>query len=291
MDVDEDPPGHSRVSENRPNDASSVPSNEEPSNDARAPSAASLDNKNDDDAGVALTWTGDGWHAVLSRRRKKNHKQSQKEPEKELEKINENSAANPPVDVALDSQVKREFQRRKRRVPTPLPKEDIKGILRPHKGLTVKNLFGSELSMSVIEACRNSFGGESFLLRVHPRSNIIILSTPHEQVAGRLREINQLKFRGRIHPFNAYVADPEHVLRGIVHGLPPGTTQADLMANLRIRTQGVKIESARMLGSSKGDLLSIQAYRTGLQDLSINLTPNRCVPDYERQRVLQVWDV
>ncbi|KAH8042462.1 hypothetical protein HPB51_023472 [Rhipicephalus microplus] len=157
---------------------------------------------------------------------------------------------------ARDSQVKRNFQRRKRRGPTPLPKEDIKVILRPHKGLKVKNLFGSELSMAVIEACRNSFGGESFLLRVHPGSNIIILSTPHEQVAGRLREINQLKIRGRIHPFNAYVADPEDVLRGIVHGLPPGTTQADLMANLRIRTQGVKIERARMLGSSKSAILT-----------------------------------
>ncbi|KAH8019480.1 hypothetical protein HPB51_019773 [Rhipicephalus microplus] len=138
---------------------------------------------------------------------------------------------------------------KKRRGPTPLPKEDIKVIPRPHKGLTVKNIFGLELSIAVIKACRNSFGGESFLLRVHPGSNIIILSTPHEQVPGRLREINQLKIRGRIHPFNAYVADPEDVLRGIVHGLPPGTTQVDLMANLRIRTQGVKIERARMLGS------------------------------------------
>ncbi|KAH7932292.1 hypothetical protein HPB51_029378 [Rhipicephalus microplus] len=150
MDVDEDPPGASMVSENQPNDASSVPSNEEPSNDARAPSAASLDNKNDDDAGVALTCTGDGWHTILSRRRKKNHKQSQKEPEKGLEKKNDKSAAHPPVDAALDSQVKREFQRRKCRGPTPLPKEDTKVILRPHKGLTVKKsvwigaLYGSD---------------------------------------------------------------------------------------------------------------------------------------------------
>ncbi|KAH8021659.1 hypothetical protein HPB51_016055 [Rhipicephalus microplus] len=75
-------------------------------------------------------------------------------------------------------------------------------------------------------------------------------------MADRLREINQLKIRGRIHPFNAYVADPEDVLRGIVHGLPPGTTQADLMANLRIRTQGVKIERARMLGSSKSAIIT-----------------------------------
>ncbi|KAH8023750.1 hypothetical protein HPB51_016489 [Rhipicephalus microplus] len=187
---------------------------------------------------------------------KKNLQKSQEEPEKGLEKKNEKSAGHPLADAARDSQVKRDFQRRKRRGPTPFPKEDIKVILRPHKGLTVKNLFGSELSMAVIEACQNSFGGESFLLRAHPGSNIIILSTPHEQLAGRLREINQLKIRGRIHPFNAYVADPEHVLRGIVHGLPPGTTQADLMANLRIRTQGVKIERARMLGSSKSAIIT-----------------------------------
>ncbi|KAH7950563.1 hypothetical protein HPB51_028404 [Rhipicephalus microplus] len=280
MDVDENPPGESLVSENQPNDASSVPSNEEPSNDARAPSAASLDNKNDDDAGLDLTWTGDGWHTVLSRRIKKNHKQSQKKPEKGLENKNEKSAAHPPVDAALDSHVKLELQRRKRRGPTPLPKEDMKVILRLHKGLTVKNLFGSELSMVVIEACRNSFGGESFLLRVHPGSNIIILSTPHEQMAGRLREINQLKIRGRIHPFNAYVADPEDVLRGIVHGLPPGTTQAGLMANLRIRTQGVKIERARMPGSSKsaiitftGDVLPSCVYFMGAEAICYPYKP------------------
>ncbi|KAH8029796.1 hypothetical protein HPB51_004801 [Rhipicephalus microplus] len=193
MNVDEDPPGASLVSENQPNDASSVPSNEEPSNDARAPSDASLDNKNDDDASLALNWTGDSWHTVLSRRRKQNHKQSQKEPEKRLEKKNGKSAGHPPVETARDSQVKRDFQRRKRRGPTPLTKEDMKVILRSHKGLTTKNLFGLELSMAVIEAFRNSFGGESFLLRVHHGSNVIILFTPHEQVAGRLREINQLK--------------------------------------------------------------------------------------------------
>ncbi|KAH8034126.1 hypothetical protein HPB51_020475 [Rhipicephalus microplus] len=244
MDVNEDPPGASLVSENQPNDTSSFSSNEEPSNDARAPSAASLDNKNDDDAGLALTWTGDGWHTVLSRRRNKNHKQSQKE----LEKKNEKSAGHLLVDAARDSQVKRNSQRRKRRGPTLLPKEDIKVILRPHKGLTVRILFGSELSVAVIEACRNSFGGESFSLRIHPESNILILSMPHKQVAGKLREINQLKIRGRIHPFHAYVADPEDVLRGTVYGLPPGTTQADLMADLRIRTQEGKLERARMLG-------------------------------------------
>ncbi|KAH8030132.1 hypothetical protein HPB51_006564 [Rhipicephalus microplus] len=175
--------------------------------------------------------------------KKNNHKQSQKEPEKRLEKKNEKLAGHPSVDAARDSQVRRDFQRRKRRGLRPLPKKDIKVILRLHKGFTVKSLFGLELSMAVIEACRKSFEGENFLLRVHAGSNIIILSTLHKQVAGRLREISQLKIRGQIHLFNAYVANPEDVLRDIVHGLLPRTTQADLMANLQIWRQGVKIVS------------------------------------------------
>ncbi|KAH7972943.1 hypothetical protein HPB52_019181 [Rhipicephalus sanguineus] len=288
MEVDEELPGPSRESENHPNDASSVSQEVESSNEARASSDASLDNEKDDDEGLSRTWTEDGWHTVLSRRRKKNSKKTQKEPEKGMEKKNEEPPANPP-----------ETPR-----PTASPEGRHKIILRPHKGLTVKNLLGSALSMAVTEACRNTFGGDSFLLRVHPGSNIVIMSAPREEVAGMLREISQLKIRGQIHSFNACVADPEDVLRGIVHGLPPGTTQADLMANLRIRTQGVNTERARMLGSSKsaiitftgnvlprGYLSPIQAYRTSLQDLSVYWTPNRCVPDPKRQRLLQVWDI
>ncbi|KAL1467724.1 hypothetical protein MTO96_041976 [Rhipicephalus appendiculatus] len=89
------------------------------------------------------------------------------------------------------------------------------------------------------------------MLRVYQGSNIIILSTPHEHVAKELREITHMTVRGRVHSLNSYVADPEDILRGIVHGIPPGTSQAELMANLRVRTQGVKIERARMLGSTK----------------------------------------
>ncbi|KAH7938165.1 hypothetical protein HPB49_021082 [Dermacentor silvarum] len=144
----------------------------------------------------------------------------------------------------------------KRRGPPPLPKEDIKIILRPHRGLLVKNILGLELSRAVIDACQQSFNGNDFLLRIHPGSNIVILSTPSEDVASRLREMSQLNIRGTTHSFNAYVADPEGVLRGIVHGIPAGTSQAELMENLRVRTQGVKIERARMLGSSKTAIIT-----------------------------------
>ncbi|KAL1479509.1 hypothetical protein MTO96_051782 [Rhipicephalus appendiculatus] len=138
MEVDEVPPGPSRASENHENDASSVSPKVGSSNEARASSDASLDTEKDGDAGLSRTWTEDGWHTVLSRRRKKNSKKSQKETDKGLEKNNEEPPGIPPVDAAGECQAKRDFQRRKRRGPTPLPKEDIKVIPRPHKGLTVK---------------------------------------------------------------------------------------------------------------------------------------------------------
>ncbi|KAH8039784.1 hypothetical protein HPB51_008716 [Rhipicephalus microplus] len=91
---------------------------------------------------------------------------------------------------------------------------------------------------AVIDACQRTFNGNDFLLRVHPGSYIAMLSTPSVEVASRLRGISQLKFRGRIHAFNAYVADPEGVLRGIVHGIPAGTSQDDLMENLVFGLKG-----------------------------------------------------
>ncbi|KAH7964135.1 hypothetical protein HPB51_027627 [Rhipicephalus microplus] len=154
------------------------------------------------------------------------------------------TAKSSAISSAENAEDRRPFQGRHKGYP-----ETAQG---PHseKSIWIRALYGSDRGLP------EQLWRRKFLLRVHPGSNIIILSTPHEQVAGRLREINQLKIRGRIHPFNAYVADPEDVLRGIVHGLPPGTTQADLMANLRIRTQGVKIERARMLGSSKSAIIT-----------------------------------
>ncbi|KAH6919581.1 hypothetical protein HPB50_029430 [Hyalomma asiaticum] len=121
-------------------------------------------------------------------------------------------------------------------------REDIKVVLRPRKGLVVEDLLGYEIPAAVIDACHRHFDGNSFMLRVHPGSNIIIVSTPHEHGPSTL-----------VHSF---VADPEDVLRGVVHGIPPGTSQADLMANLHVRTQGMTTERARMLGSTKTAIIT-----------------------------------
>ncbi|KAH7978503.1 hypothetical protein HPB49_005745 [Dermacentor silvarum] len=65
-----------------------------------------------------------------------------------------------------------------------------------------------------------------------------------------------MELRGKQHPFNVYVADPDDSYKGVVHGFPAHTESADLHQHLRVRTQGVTIERARMLGSSNTALLT-----------------------------------
>ncbi|KAH7978641.1 hypothetical protein HPB49_006257 [Dermacentor silvarum] len=98
--------------------------------------------------------------------------------------------------------------------------------------------------------------GEDFILRIREGTNIIIVSTPSLEVADVIRRITCMELRGKQHPFNVYVADPDDSYKGVVHGFPAHTESADLQQHLRVRTQGVTIERARMLGSSNTALLT-----------------------------------
>ncbi|KAH6947430.1 hypothetical protein HPB50_018917 [Hyalomma asiaticum] len=172
-------------------------------------------------------WTEDCWQTVLSRRQKKSPVKEQRTASQAAD-CNNSSSSQPKQ----GSQVKHGRRPRRRRSLLPLPRENIKVVLRPHKGLVFKDLLGYEIPAAVIDTCHRHFDGISFMLRVRPGSNITIVSTRHVHVAKDLRELNHLTIRGRMHSFNSYVVNPEDVLRGVVHGIPPGTSQADLMANL-----------------------------------------------------------
>ncbi|KAH7938963.1 hypothetical protein HPB52_002960 [Rhipicephalus sanguineus] len=89
------------------------------------------------------------------------------------------------------------------------------------------------------------------MLRIKPGSNILIVSTPDQEVAELVRKITSIKVNGRPHAVNAYVATGDGAARGVIHGLRPHTLSDTLKANLRIRTQNVEIIHARMLGDSK----------------------------------------
>lgn len=140
----------------------------------------------------------------------------------------------------------------RRKLP-PLPKSDIKVIIRPKKGLLVSNYNNHDIARSIVAACGDPHKCKDgdILTRLRHGSNIIIVSTPSEQAADAIRKLDKINLQGQMHEVNAYVAAPEGVSKGVIHGVDRGTTSEELLAHLRVRTQGVKILHARMLGQTK----------------------------------------
>lgn len=184
----------------------------------------------DDDAHLSPTMTSkadddDGWRTVLTLRQRKIQARERQQA----------SRSGP----STNKQPQGFFFHRKpkhRKLP-PLPKDDFKVVIRPHQGLPIRTLTSPLLAQAVISACGNKIQGEQFMLRIKPGSNIIILSTPDQNVAELVRKITSITVNGRPHAVNAYVATGDGAVRGVIHGLPPHTPSDTLKGNLRIRTQ------------------------------------------------------
>ncbi|KAH7942125.1 hypothetical protein HPB49_020777 [Dermacentor silvarum] len=142
---------------------------------------------------------------------------------------------------------------RRRTRAAPLPRNDIKIIMRPKPGLIVKELKTYEVARAIERASGDpeTCKSDKFLLRLRNGSNIIIASTPHEQVAEKILKIKTLNLNGTKHLINTYITTPEGYLKGVIHGLERETPEDELLSNLRVRTQGVTIVQARMLGKSE----------------------------------------
>lgn len=149
--------------------------------------------------------------------------------------------------------------RPRRRAP-PLPRTDMKIIIRPAPGLILRKLQTHQVARAIVQATGGAptCKGDDFITRLRPGSNIIIVSTPHEGTAATLMKITSLTFHGRSHPVKVYLSTPEDLLKGVVHGIDVGTSEEELMANLRVRTHGVRIVRARMLGQSQTALLHFE---------------------------------
>lgn len=182
----------------------------------------------------------EGWQTVLTLRQKrlqaKERLQAKRNEPSQREQNNSSS--------------NRRRRARRNKLP-PLPRDDFKIILRPHQGLPLKTLTSPMLAAAVIAACDNKVKGEQFILRIKQGSNIAIVSTSEQETANLLRKITSLTVNGKTHAFNAYAATGEGAVKGVIHGLPPHTPGETIKANLRVRTQGVEIIQARMLGDSK----------------------------------------
>ncbi|KAH7936360.1 hypothetical protein HPB52_021566 [Rhipicephalus sanguineus] len=149
--------------------------------------------------------------------------------------------------------------RPRQRAP-PLPRADLKVIIRPSPGLIVRELRFYQVAKAIIQATGRASAckGEDFIVRLRRGSNIIIVSTPHEATAATLVKITSLTFQERPHPVKVYLSTPKDLCKGVVHGIDAGTSEEELLGNLRVRTHGVRIVRARMLRQSQTALLHFE---------------------------------
>ncbi|KAL1484503.1 hypothetical protein MTO96_050025, partial [Rhipicephalus appendiculatus] len=133
----------------------------------------------------------------------------------------------------------------------PLPKDDYKIVIRPNQGLPLRNILTPTLAQAIIEACKAAIKDDQFILRINPGSNIAILSTKYEEVADKARLIRTLVLNGRGSRRSCLRRKWKRHSERVIHGVPMNTWTETLMAHLRVRTHGVEIITARMIGTTK----------------------------------------
>ncbi|KAH6920848.1 hypothetical protein HPB50_028164 [Hyalomma asiaticum] len=141
-------------------------------------------------------------------------------------------------------------KQRSQKMP-PFPTDDFKIVYRPQAGL--------DLSKWNLTAITHAIGRSSGLtqqdfydnvrVQMQKIENIIVASTADTERATRLKNITTIQLGGTTFNVNAHVRHPDDVCRGVIYGLLPGTSSAEIVAGLRVDPR-YTVLGARMLGRS-----------------------------------------
>ncbi|KAM7300090.1 hypothetical protein ISCGN_020654 [Ixodes scapularis] len=127
---------------------------------------------------------------------------------------------------------------RKPRLPRqrPLPKEDIKIVLRPREGLDITKISHAELRDRVLRATGLGYDEVAEdLLRINIAKNIIVASTPSMEHASKYTAVKELRYGEKSYNVTAYAAPPEDTVKGIIHDIPEYDSAEDITRSLSIR--------------------------------------------------------
>ncbi|KAG0445704.1 hypothetical protein HPB47_018175 [Ixodes persulcatus] len=146
---------------------------------------------------------------------------------------------------------------RQPRLP-PLPRDDFKIIIRPRGALNLANLETIHLSRAIAEKTqqhtRDRPNSTTFQVRMDRIQNIAIASTPSEDLTRHIRDIPTLRFGDNEYEVTAYIVAPDDSARGVVRGIPPGTTGQELIDNLY--SPGYEILSPKMIEKTSTALIT-----------------------------------
>ncbi|KAH7961502.1 hypothetical protein HPB52_009455 [Rhipicephalus sanguineus] len=103
----------------------------------------------------------------------------------------------------------------------PLPREEIKIVIRPQGGLDILKI-GAPTVTTAIFAAAGISTEESMEDTVcpNPRQNIVVVSTPRRTNADRYVRMLQLRIREMVYDVNAYETAPDNTAKGVIRGIP-----------------------------------------------------------------------
>ncbi|KAH9375557.1 hypothetical protein HPB48_008124 [Haemaphysalis longicornis] len=146
-----------------------------------------------------------------------------------------------------------------RSTPTPrLPDKDYKVIYRPRTGLRVAAYNGRQMTQSIQQASKIPEHVFNAYVTIQPQAlqNLIVASTPDENCAMALSEVNTLQLGAAAYEVLPYLKPPPGTVRGVIHGLDQGTTTEQLPYILA--SNGPRILHARMLGTSTSAVVTFE---------------------------------
>ncbi|KAH7965700.1 hypothetical protein HPB49_009894 [Dermacentor silvarum] len=121
-------------------------------------------------------------------------------------------------------------------IPLPDGGDWLTVIIRPRKGLNLATWTTPKVAEGINMACQppTTEHVRTLRLRIDPVQNIAIASTPNEELAMSIRHITTIHMGVLEFAVTAYVADPDSSAKGVIHGIPAGTSTEVLLNGLYV---------------------------------------------------------
>ncbi|KAH6945925.1 hypothetical protein HPB50_010727 [Hyalomma asiaticum] len=170
----------------------------------------------------------------------------------------------------------------------PFPTGDFKIVYRPQASLDL-----SQWNLTAIPHAIGRSSGltqqdfyENVRVQMQKIENVIIASTADTERAARLKSISTIQLGGTIFNVNAHVRHSDDVYSGVIYGLLPGTSSAEIVAVLRVDPR-YTVLGARMLGRSPTAVITFDEphlpYYITYQSGDYSCTPYRKSVQYCRK--------
>ncbi|XP_070380658.1 uncharacterized protein [Dermacentor albipictus] len=153
-----------------------------------------------------------------------------------------------PVSTAWKTTNARILQRPMAPRQPQLPEDDCKVVIRPRGGLDMAQQRIAYIKDGVLLAAASTpeNAGED-TLRINPRQNTMIMSTPKLDNAKRYSQIREIQLGSNTYSTAAYITAPENTSKGVIHGIPEYDTSEDVEKSL-VNCRNPTILHARRMG-------------------------------------------